>query len=345
MSKPFIDVAAGLILRPDGSLLLGQRPEGKPWSGWWELPGGKIEQGESVLQALTRELNEELGITVTEATPWVTYTHEYPKNIVRLAFCRVTGWEGEPQGLEDQSLAWVNPRQPTLDVGPLLPATLPPLRWIRLPERYLITSINTYERLPAYLDTLSQAVQNGIELVQFREPGSDMTAEQLREAFAQVLQCCRQYGARCLVNSAHPENWWAEADGVHFRAADALSRYTAATTSALTDSPADTPRQTKEGDVAADVIASSPRLTGVSAHTKEELHAALALDADFVVIGHVLDTPSHPDEPGIGWARFAQLAREAGLPAFAIGGQSPATLTEAQRHGAHGIAGIRYLAG
>ena len=71
MSKPEIFVAAGLILKPDGSLLLGQRPADKPWPGWWELPGGKIEAGETVLQALARELKEEIDIDVTEASPWV----------------------------------------------------------------------------------------------------------------------------------------------------------------------------------------------------------------------------------------------------------------------------------
>src|SRR5690554_4934888 len=92
MSKPYIKVAAGLILDAHGRLLLGQRPEGKPWAGWWELPGGKIEPGESIEQALVRELDEELGIQATQIYPWVTHIHEYPKNIVELAFCQVTAW-------------------------------------------------------------------------------------------------------------------------------------------------------------------------------------------------------------------------------------------------------------
>lgn len=314
MSKPFIDVAAGLILRADGSLLLADRPEGKPWSGWWELPGGKIEAGESVMQALSRELKEELDIEITHATPWVTFTHEYPSNIVRLAFCKVTGWTGEPTGMEGQHLAWIDPHGP-LTVGPVLPATEPPLRWLRLPDRYLITAIGNAGNLPAFLDMLTTALVNGIRLVQYREPGWDD-----EQAFEEVLRICRQYGARCLVNSCHPESWWHKADGVHLRAADAKQ------------------------SAANSIVFKDYGLVGVSAHSPEDLTAARHLNADFVVLGHVLNTSSHPQSPGMGWDAFTALAAQAGLPVFAIGGQSIDTLATATQHGAHGIAGIRHMA-
>ncbi len=321
MSKPFINVAAGMILRADGSLLLAERPADKPWAGWWELPGGKIEPGESVLQALARELKEELGIEVTDATPWVTYTHEYEVNIVRLNFCRVTGWHGEPAGLEGQQLAWIDPQHaPT--VGPVLPATEPPLRWLKLPDRYLVTSIGSSDGLGAFLDRLTAALQDGIKLVQFREPewAAGAPPGDVYAAFQQVVERCHEFGARCLLNSVHPADWWQQADGVHFRAADAVSRQLAG-------------------------LAEPPHtgLIGVSVHTADDLAAARDLDADFVVLGHVLDTPSHPGMPGMGWDRFAALASEASLPVFAIGGQSNATLQIARQHGAHGIAGIRQL--
>lgn len=320
MSKPFIEVAAGLIMQPDGSLLLAQRPADKPWPGWWELPGGKLEPGETALQALTRELKEELDIDVTTATPWVTYTHEYPKNIVRLAFCRVTAWQGEPRGVEGQELAWVNLHAP-LDVGPLLPATEPPLRWIRLPDRYLLTSIHNNQSLDTYLATLAHALKQGLKLVQFREPDWVGDEASLYAAFQQVVQLCRKYGARCLVNSCHPQDWWRQADGVHLRAADALVL----------------------ADAQAKLKADLDGLLAVSAHNAAELSAARLLDADFAVLGHVLDTPSHPDQPGMGWAHFASLISDAGLPVFAIGGQSADTLEIARQHGAHGLAGIRRL--
>ncbi|HWL29921.1 MAG TPA: Nudix family hydrolase [Burkholderiaceae bacterium] len=335
MTKPFIDVAAGMILRADGALLLAERPADKPWAGWWELPGGKIETGETTLQALARELKEELGIDVTEATPWVTYVHEYPKTIVRLAFCRVTGWTGEPTGIEGQRLAWVNPGAP-LAVGPLLPATEPPLRWHQLPSRYLITSIGSDENVRPFTDKLASALERGIRLVQFREQAYGAASEEgAYRAFQRVLKLCRNAGARCLVNSCHPESWWKEADGVHFRAADARLRV------AQTDASQE--ERALPARPAFDNGDEIPGLIGVSAHDEADIQAARALKADFAVLGHVLDTPSHPEQPGMGWARFAELAAPAGLPVFAIGGQSEETVPEARQHGAHGIAGIRHL--
>lgn len=319
VKKPFINVAAGLILKPDGQLLLAQRPADKPWSGWWELPGGKIETGETVLQALARELKEELDIDVTQATPWVTYTHEYEVNIVRLAFCRVTGWTGEPKGMEGQELAWVDPHGP-LQIGPLLPATEPPLRWLRLPDRYLLTSIGNTLGLSAFMHRLDQALASGVKLVQFREPGWQDSPAQLEHAFTQVLQRCHAAGALCLVNSGHPAAWQAQADGLHLRASD-MAAYLAA-------NQANKP---------------SGKLLGVSVHNAADLAVARTINADFAVLGHVLDTPSHPGQPGMGWDAFAAIAEQAAMPVFAIGGQSTNSLPMAQQHGAHGIAGIRQV--
>src|SRR5690606_13442948 len=199
MSKPFVDVAAGLILRSNNELLLAERPGDKPWSGWWELPGGKIEPGETVLEALSRELKEELDIQVTESARWVTHVHEYPKTIVRLSFCKVTGWEGTPTGIEGQRLAWVRTDRP-LDVGPLLPATEPPLRWLQLPDRYLITSIGNADNLANFLQRLERALSHGKMLVQFREPqwASRASSTEIKAAFDAVLHACRQAGSPCL---------------------------------------------------------------------------------------------------------------------------------------------------
>ena len=317
MPEKIIDVAVGVLLRPDGTVLLGNRPADKPWPGWWELPGGKLEPGESVLQALTRELKEEIGIIVTQATPWVTYVHAYPTTTVRLAFCRVTEWTGEPQSLEGQLLRWV-PIDSAQDIPQLLPATYPPLRWLQLHTVYAISSAGSPEQLPQFLNRLDHGLAAGIKLFQWREPswpGGPAQAD-LHQALESVLARCHAAGARILVNSIHPEAWWHEADGVHLRSQDAAQ---------LNSRP---------------TLAAGKRV-GVSTHNLPELEHARALDADFAVLGPVLPTASHPGHPGIGWDNFAQLNAQAGLPVFALGGQSAATLAHAQSVGGHGFAGIR----
>lgn len=116
-----IDVAVGVLMRANGDVLLAQRPAGKPYAGYWEFPGGKVEPGESILSALQREFVEELGIRILSAEPWCGVAHVYPHADVRLHFFISREWEGEPQSLEGQAFAW----QGCLDVEPLLPATIP----------------------------------------------------------------------------------------------------------------------------------------------------------------------------------------------------------------------------
>ncbi|HJV83575.1 NUDIX domain-containing protein [Noviherbaspirillum sp.] len=121
-----IDVAVGILMKPNGDVLLGQRPEGKPYAGYWEFPGGKVEQGESILEALKREFLEELGVQVLSAEPWCGVEYVYPHAHVRLHFYISRDWQGEPQSLEGQAFAW----QGSFEVEPLLPATIPLLEWL-----------------------------------------------------------------------------------------------------------------------------------------------------------------------------------------------------------------------
>jgi len=126
-ARPVTEVAVGILMQADGSFLLAQRPSGKPYEGYWEFPGGKLETGETVEAALLRELDEELGIQVKTVVRWRTLEHDYPHAYVRLFFCKVTAWEGELVGREGQAFAW---QQAPVTVGPLLPATIPVLQWL-----------------------------------------------------------------------------------------------------------------------------------------------------------------------------------------------------------------------
>jgi 8-oxo-dGTP diphosphatase len=121
-----IDVAVGVLVKANGDVLLGQRPAGKPYAGYWEFPGGKVEPGEDILAALKREFVEELGVDIVSATEWCGVEHVYEHAHVRLHFFICREWRGEPQSLEGQAFAW----QGTVGVTPLLPATIPLLEWL-----------------------------------------------------------------------------------------------------------------------------------------------------------------------------------------------------------------------
>ncbi len=124
--RAVVDVAVGVLMQGE-AFLLTSRPEGKVYAGYWEFPGGKLEAGESVEQALRRELQEELGITIGPAQVWKTQMVDYPHALVRLHFCKVWDWQGDLQMREAQSHAW---QQLPVDVVPVLPGTIPVLTWL-----------------------------------------------------------------------------------------------------------------------------------------------------------------------------------------------------------------------
>lgn len=124
--RPIVEVAVGVLLKDGQSILLGQRPEGKPYAGYWEFPGGKIEAGETLVQALRRELQEEINVSINDANEFLVIEHDYPHAYVRLHICLVSSWLGEPKGLENQTLAWVLKKDIAKpDLEPILPATIP----------------------------------------------------------------------------------------------------------------------------------------------------------------------------------------------------------------------------
>jgi 8-oxo-dGTP diphosphatase len=103
-----VHVAVGILINRAGKVLITRRPDHVHQGGLWEFPGGKVEDGELIAAALSRELHEELGITVQAAEPWLQIRHAYPDKRVLLDVWRVTAWQGDPQGREGQPLAWAS---------------------------------------------------------------------------------------------------------------------------------------------------------------------------------------------------------------------------------------------
>ena len=309
-SVPIVEVVAAVIMRPDGQFLLTRRPGGKVYSGYWEFPGGKVEKNESLLHALERELWEELGIRIRHAYPWITRVFAYSHATVRLHFFRVVEWEGKLSAREKQGLFWQLPHQ--VAVSPILPANGPILQALLLPPIYAITQAAEIG-IEFALKQIEQALQNGLRLLQIRE--KQMAKDLLREFSMQVLALARVYQAKVLINSDVALAREIGADGVHFSSSQLM---------AMSCRP-----DPDHG------------LCGASCHSVEELFTAEQLGLDFVVLGPVQPTLSHPGLSTLGWRKFATLIRDYALPVYALGGLCLEDLPVAQEMGAHGIAMMR----
>ncbi len=302
-----LEVAAAVILRADGSFLIARRPPGKVYAGYWEFPGGKIEPGEPAASALARELREEIGIDVVRAYPWITRVHAYSHATVRLNFFRVLEWSGDPHPREAQTIAWQQPDTPVAQ--PMLPANAPVLASLALPQEYAITTADTLGA-QTMLKRLEQRLAQGLKLIQVRD--KTMAPDERAEFARAAVRLAHRYGARALVNSDVALARSAGADGVHLTAQGLMS---------LTERPA--------------------ALIAASCHDAEQLGRAMQFELDFALLGPVKPTESHPVATSMGWTHFAELARGASIPVYAIGGMSLADLEDAWRAGAHGVAMIR----
>ena len=298
-----VDVAAAVIERPDGSFLLAQRPPGKVYAGWWEFPGGKVETGEAAERALARELHEELGIDVQTAYPWITRVHIYEHATVRLNFFRVTRWRGEPQARENQRFVWQRLEAPIAE--PMLPANAPVLASLALPLEYAITDAQVIGAAEQ-LSLVEARMKDGLRLVQVRDKDH---WERTRLIYV-VTSMARQYGAKVLVNGGPA------VDGIHFSAEQLMS---------MRSRPKAGPHCT---------------LMAASCHSVDELGHAMAIGLDFVVLGPVKPTRSHPGATVLGWDNFRRIADGASIPVYAIGGLRRSDLDDARRAGAHGLAMI-----
>ena len=297
------EVAAAVIEREDGMFLLAQRPEGKPYPGYWEFPGGKIEPGETVAHALARELKEEIGIEVRDSTPWITRVYAYTHATVRLHFLRVTRWDGEPQPLEEQAIKWQRVESP--DVTPMLPANAPVLAALALPS-VMVVSDAARMGIDDWIRALAAQAMEEKLLVQIREKGMDR--QKLQHVLSRALARSAPFGSRIVVNSDCGS--LPQCDGVHL---------------------------TSRGLMAAKARPAGT-LVGASCHDAGELEHAADLDLDYVVLGPVKETTSHPGAAPLGWDKFGALALDRPMPVYAIGGLTRADLAEARRHSAHGVA-------
>lgn len=310
----YLHVAAAVIVDGAGRILIARRPQHLHQGGLWEFPGGKVEAGEEVYDALVRELKEELSIEVTAAHPLIRIPYDYPDRKVLLDVWRVTGFENTPHGAEGQEVAWVE--REALPEYDFPAANVPIVTAARLPHRYLITpEPGEPAEWPAFLAKLEQAIVQGIRLLQFRAKSLDET--HYLQLAQQVVAVGKRLGAVILLNSSPEISTRLRADGVHLNSARLMALY---------ERPLD-----RQHWVAA------------SCHTLAELERAMAIGVDFVLFSPVKATASHPGAIAIGWDGFQAMTERCRVPAFALGGMSEAELPNAWHHGGQGIAAIRAL--
>ncbi|QCO68808.1 Nudix family hydrolase [Luteimonas yindakuii] len=302
---------AGVITDARGRVLLTRRTEGRDLAGLWEFPGGKREPGETREQALARELDEELGIRVEIGAPLITVPQRYPHKRLRLDVRMIDGWRGAPKGHEGQAMAWVP--QDKLERYMMPPADRPVVAALRQPDRYAVTpSPGPDERDEDWLAGVERLLANGIRRLQLRLP--DIEVDRRKRLVAAAALLGRAVHADVLVNG------------------DAVL---AAEHGCGLHLPARQLMACEARPVAEDIP------FGASCHDVDQLRQAERVGCDFVVLGPVAATASHPGVPGLGWDAFAAMREEVSLPIYAIGGLATDGLALARAHGAQGIAAIR----
>ncbi len=304
-----IHVAVGVITNSVGEILLAQRPAHLHQGGLWEFPGGKVEAGESVQQALRRELEEEVAITLQQAEPLIRIPYHYPEHSVLLDVWEVERFVGEPRGVEGQPLRWVAPGRLPDYAFPA--ANRPIVAAARLPDRYMITG--EFQSVEEWLAKLEQALRQGIRLVQLRL--KQLPTETVISLTNQAVSLCHESACQVLLNADPSRFEHLEVDGFHLPASD-LSRYSSR-------------------PIAPD------KWLSASIHNPFELDLARQLDVDMGLVAPVQPTITHPDAGPLGWSRFRELTEQAGFPIYALGGMQLEDIARARQQGGQGVAGIR----
>lgn len=304
-----VHVAVGVIIGTDGRVLIAKRPQNTHQGGLWEFPGGKVAPGESVQQALARELHEELALHVEASTPFMKIQHDYGDKTVLLDIHKVTRFSGTPCGNEGQPVLWVNSTELLNYSFPAANRAI--ITALVLPDRMLITGAAS--SVAEYLQRIEQALKlHSLRLVQLRCP--DMAAEDYQALAHQVQALCTAHDAQLLLNTT-PTNFLAiGTGGLHLNRHQLFE---------LSSRPVD-----------------SAVLFGASCHNAQEILQAKKLGVDYLLLSPVAATQSHPDAQPLGWEAFAELAATAEVPVFALGGMQEKDLPTAQSRGAHGIAAI-----
>lgn len=305
-----IQVAAAVLRDPQGRILVSQRPPGNHLAGSWEFPGGKVERDESLVDALARELEEELGIRPGPSRPLVSVRHDYPEKTVRLWLFEVHSWHGELHGREGQALRWATPKE--LHDLEMPAADRPLLRLLDLDGYYAISPSPATLGEDAFIEAWRLCLEAGFRLLRLRPAPDERISTGLIE---RIDAMTRRQGARWIASGELAQCYGWPAHGLHLDTRQLMR---------LDQRPIP-----------------EHELLIASCHDLEEIRIAESLGVDLVTLSPVQATASHPAAVPLGWADFERLVGYSPLPVLALGGVAPDDWARARAAGAFGVAGIR----
>ncbi|MGJ8513661.1 Nudix family hydrolase [Carnimonas bestiolae] len=314
--KRRLHVVAAVIYNGDDCIFLSRRPSYVDQGGMWEFPGGKLHANETSLEALKRELQEELGIQVHRARPLIKVNHEYSDKRILLDVWEVRDFSGEPYGAEGQVVRWV----PHADVARyhFPSANDAVVKAVMMPHALMVTEDEAddarfSERFKASL------AEHSPELVRLRASSLSADAYQARVVVAAELAA--KAGAKLVI-------------GHHSCDIEALA--------ALVEQHNLAGVQLTETQLldCSQRVLPAHRWQGASAHSSEALEHAQSIDCDFAVLGTVLPSTSHPDADAMYWNGLQSRLDNINIPVFAIGGMALSDIDRARAIGAQGVAAI-----
>ena len=303
----YIHVVAAAIVQ-NNRVLIARRPEDVHQGGKWEFPGGKVKGDESVTDALVRELKEELGIKATDFRPLIKIRHDYPEKKVFLDIWQVDKFQGEAYGKEGQPVAWV--LLETLDQYEFPAANFPILNALKLPNYCAITPIEM---------TLNSEVFSRVKEMITHHPMVLLRTPLLArggyfELAEKLTKITSGHQTKLLLNSDAESVYELNAAGLHYSTRRLMS--------------------------ASKRPIGKDKYFSAACHNAKEIKQAIKVDADFIFLSPIKQTPSHPQIEPMGWEQFSFLSEQVNRPVFALGGVSRGDISTAWKKGAQGVAGI-----
>ncbi len=313
MNPDILHVAVGVIRNNKNQVLLSRRPADVHQADLWEFPGGKLESGETVRQALSRELNEELALTVKSAKPLIKIYHDYEEHSVLLDVWQINSWDMSSaddrgqQGQEGQKLEWVDIS--SLGARDFPAANRAIIKSVQLSDFYLICPEPEADN-KNYINKFKACISAGVRLFQLRF-SENSHYDRHEDLIIELLELCKSSRSRLLINSLPDYAVKIGAHGVHLNSERLLQFY---------ERPLD-----------------EKFLVSASCHNSTELEHACKIDVDFAVLSPVNKTSSHESAKPLGWDKFKNLVEPVNIPVYALGGMRADDMKKFCEFGAQGV--------